>query len=352
MVVAKNITNILPGVAIGGGVFNTQMNEDPGQLPIARIIKRAFDVGIRAIDTSPYYGKSEILIGQALRSPEVKNNYKREDYVLMTKAGRVSLDSFDYSQEGIRNSVTRSLQRLNTIYLDIVFCHDVEFNRPEDALTAVSTLFKLQEEGIIGYVGISGYPPSVLVKVIQTIIAEFGRPPDVVQNYGCFNLQNTTLLSYLDEINALGVGCIINSSPLCMGLLSGHAAAAFHPASEGLRNACLKLSEWAKLTNYTLPELAMRFAIGKWAELSFKNGGGVIISGVSYLHELEMTIEAYKDVMCVLPKSAEGQRFIYPQASVDKSKLAVLEPYFQQAREVLGDWADKYWDMGNIKWEL
>lgn len=45
----------------------------------------------------------------------------------MTKCGRFGATTFDYSPATIRNSVTQSLQRLQTDYLDTVYLHDIEF---------------------------------------------------------------------------------------------------------------------------------------------------------------------------------------------------------------------------------
>jgi len=45
----------------------------------------------------------------------------------MTKCGRYGLASFDYSPTAIRASVNRSLERLQTTYLDTVYLHDIEF---------------------------------------------------------------------------------------------------------------------------------------------------------------------------------------------------------------------------------
>lgn len=46
-----------------------------------------------------------------------------------TKCGRYGADAtdFDYSRETIRASIKRSLERLGTTYLDVVFLHDTEF---------------------------------------------------------------------------------------------------------------------------------------------------------------------------------------------------------------------------------
>ena len=45
----------------------------------------------------------------------------------MTKCGRIAGSEFDYSPAGVRASVLRSLERLQTTYLDTVYLHDIEF---------------------------------------------------------------------------------------------------------------------------------------------------------------------------------------------------------------------------------
>lgn len=92
--------------------------------------------GIRAFDTSPYYDNSEIVLGTALKALE--NEFPRDTYRLLTKVGRYgpspgtdpSATDFDYSPSTIRRSVHRSLQRLHTHYLDVVYLHDIEFVAP------------------------------------------------------------------------------------------------------------------------------------------------------------------------------------------------------------------------------
>lgn len=45
----------------------------------------------------------------------------------MTKCGRNGPNSFDYSAPAIRSSVLKSLERLQTSYIDSVYLHDIEF---------------------------------------------------------------------------------------------------------------------------------------------------------------------------------------------------------------------------------
>jgi len=101
--------------------------------------------GIRAFDTSVYYGPSEIVLGNILHA--LQGEFPRSSYKLvctrfslngerlnddsyhrqMTKCGRYGVSTFDYSPTTIRESVKRSLERLKTDYLDTVYLHDVEF---------------------------------------------------------------------------------------------------------------------------------------------------------------------------------------------------------------------------------
>ena len=159
---APKLSTTLPPLIFGSATLNHQYNPDPYALKPTQLIQHAFDHGIRAFDTSPYYGPAESIYGDAFSSPYVRQKYPREQYFILTKVGRVKSDMFDYSPEWVRYSVSRSCKRLRTDYLDVVFCHDVEFVSPPGVLTAVQELRLLQKQGLVKYVGISGYPVKVL----------------------------------------------------------------------------------------------------------------------------------------------------------------------------------------------
>lgn len=110
----------------------------------------------------------------------------------MTKCGRYGGSGHDYSPETIRQSVKRSLERLKTDYLDVVYLHDVEFvcepifpsatgngaaaltddtaayglapgmegvvrgDGDQQVLDAFMELRKLKKEGLIKQIGITG----------------------------------------------------------------------------------------------------------------------------------------------------------------------------------------------------
>lgn len=168
---------------MGGAGFSYQLVDDPNKAPAVEILETAFDAGVRTIDTSPYYDPSELILGAALSHPRITQKYRREDYILMTKVGRIASDYFDYSPQWIRSSVDRLLQRFKTTYLDVVFCHDVEFVGEAEAVGAVGTLFELVQQRRIRHVGISGYDLDVLSRIAKLVLQTYRQPVDVVQTW-------------------------------------------------------------------------------------------------------------------------------------------------------------------------
>ena len=67
------------------------------------------------------------MLGTALQA--LSHEFPRSAYQLLTKVGRYGLNAadFDYSRDAVRRSVRRSLRRLHTQYLDVVYVHDIEF---------------------------------------------------------------------------------------------------------------------------------------------------------------------------------------------------------------------------------
>jgi D-arabinose 1-dehydrogenase len=150
----------LPPLGLGGAVFSTQYNPEPDdehRLPVQAILRRALELGVNLIDTSPYYGNSEIILGKALRQVWT-DGWPRSGMLICSKVGRIEIDKFDYSTAAVRMSVDRSLERLGVEQLDICYCHDVEFVTRKEVLEAVRELFRFKRVGKIRYVGISGTP--------------------------------------------------------------------------------------------------------------------------------------------------------------------------------------------------
>ena len=332
------LSNVLPPLVFGTATFNYQYNPDPYELDTTGLVKKALEFGIRAFDTSPYYGPSEEILGAALDTDFVRANVPRDEYFLITKCGRIAGDEFDYSKEWVCQSVRRSLQRLKTGYLDLVYCHDVEFVSEEEVMEAVRELRRIRdEEGTIRYVGISGYPLPVLCSLAHRVLRETGEPLDAVMSYANYTLQNTLLATVgIKELKAAGVDVVPNASPLGMGLLRREGVPVgsmgnWHPSSDELRAAVKRASDFCDRHDEKLEVVAIRYALESWLKLgecvgsrgdpasgvpwqresNEQVGGtrlGVSVMGVSKSSELEKTMQVWRSILDGLENGEETAR--------------------------------------------
>ena len=359
MTVAKPpLSYVLPPLILGTATFNRQYNSDPAQMPYESIVRRALlQHNICAFDTSPYYGPSEILLGDALS----KIKAPRSSYMIITKAGRISADVFDYSPSAIRASVHRSLERLHTPYLDLVYAHDVEIVTPAEVLATVRELRRLRDqEGIMQYVGISGYPVEHLASLAEMVLRETGEPLDAVMSYNHFCVQNTRLgdPELLQRFEEAGVDCVPNASMLGMGLLTSRGVdrgpmAAWHPSPPGLRESCYVLKSIAEAEGEHLEEIAIQWSLGHWAEKGARLGTaalagrgkptaseepsrvGVSVMGVSSVDELDETWNAWRTMVGEPRNDGEAQRRIKVTCMVEEKMWPSL-----------GLWKDYAWESG------
>lgn len=124
----------------------------PDDNAAADLIAHAQALGINLIDTAPAYGSSEERLGNLLRG-------QRHDWVICTKVGEEfdnGASHFDFSAAHTRRSIERSLQRLQTDYLDIVLIHsdgnDLSIIDNGETLEALS---RCKQEGLIRAYGMS-----------------------------------------------------------------------------------------------------------------------------------------------------------------------------------------------------
>lgn len=340
-----SLSKILPPIILGGAGFSHQVHRNPNSDQALQVLKRAFQLGLRAIDTSAYYHPSEILLGEALSHPEIRNQYSRDQYILMTKVGRITADKFDYSPSWVRQSVVRSLERLRTEYLDVVFCHDVEFVPEDEVLEAVGVLFEMVEEGYIRNVGISGYRIDILSRIAQRVQKEYSRPLDVVQNWAQLTLQNDNLAKDgIESFKAAGVSCVCSSSPLAIGLLRANGVPVgdlgdFHPAPQGLRLATKNAADYVAAQEEDLAALALRYSIRHAQSLSTPDFKVATITGITTVSELVENLATASDVLRV----SEEPRWLWNADSgflldIDSKKAQKDEELSKGVRKILGDW--------------
>ncbi|KAF8165115.1 Aldo/keto reductase [Crassisporium funariophilum] len=285
----------LPAIVFGAGAFSGQYNTEDhiaSSEPL-RTVRLALRYGIRAFDTSAYYGPSETVLGNALYA--LRDEFPRSSYQLMTKCGRFGVAAFDYSPATIRQSVKRSLERLKTDYLDTVYLHDVEFvctpvlaratgnhlsalgeeaaayglaegdeakvrgEGDQKILDALAELRELQREGLIRSIGITGFPlPTLLRLAILVLHSSPYKPLDALLSYSHLCLQNATLSEFLPHFyERAKVGQVLAASPLSMGLLT-YKPPSWHPAPPRLLQAVVDAGgSW----DGDFPSLAVGYSI-------------------------------------------------------------------------------------------
>ncbi|MBE9063837.1 aldo/keto reductase [cf. Phormidesmis sp. LEGE 11477] len=138
-----------------------------GQTPLARSnqeqaaveqIERALELGIRYFDTAASYGPSESFLGKVLPA------YRADIFLGSKTAAR------DY--DGAWRNLERSLQRLNTDYLDLWQFHHVAIAADLDTIFsqngAIKALEEAKEQGLVRFSGITGHhEPSAIVAGLQ-----------------------------------------------------------------------------------------------------------------------------------------------------------------------------------------
>jgi aryl-alcohol dehydrogenase-like predicted oxidoreductase len=216
-----------------------------------RSVRVALDLGMNFIDTSPFYGRgmSEVLLGMALRG------VPRDSYVLGTKLGRYDLAHFDFSAKRVAESVDVSLHRMGVDYLDIILCHDVEFvdmNQIVDE--TLPALRKIQQQGKVKYVGVSGYP----MKMFRFVADR--APLDVILSYNHYTLQNTMLADLVPYLKGKGIG-IMNAAPFSARLLTNAPLPKWHKATPLVRETVRRAAEHSQSKGVDIAKLALQFSI-------------------------------------------------------------------------------------------
>lgn len=189
----------------------------------ARTLRIGLDKGLNYIDTAYWYGQgqSETFIGKTL------NGIPRDRFILATKVGRYEKDyprMFDFSAEMVTKSTHNSLKRLQMDHFDILQIHDVEFAPTIETITekTLPALQHLKERGLCRYIGITGYPLSVLRRIVEQSTVQL----DCVLTYCRLTLHDSSLTDYFDFFKLRNIG-IINASPVGMGLLTSRGVQVF-----------------------------------------------------------------------------------------------------------------------------
>lgn len=182
----------------------------------------AYDHGINFFDNAEVYalGESEKMMGRVLQ----QKNWDRTSYTLSSKAyfgwrGKANKpNQTGLSRKHLTEACHEALQRLQTDYLDLYFCHRPDKTTPIEEV--VQTMNTLIQQGKILYWGTSEWS-GVEIMEAHRVAKEYRLiGPSVEQpQYNLFE-RNKIENEYLEVYKNVGLGTTI-WSPLAAGLLTG-----------------------------------------------------------------------------------------------------------------------------------
>lgn len=166
--------------------------ELPSDQDILELLALAKDLNLNLLDTAPAYGTSEERLGTLLKN-------QRNDWVICSKAGETFTQGesyYDFSPACLQRSVERSLQRLQTDFIDILLIHsngeDKKIILDDGALDTLSTLKK---KGLIRAHGIS-------TKTLEGGLLAIDHHADVVMmTYNPLYTDEKPVITYAHEKN-------------------------------------------------------------------------------------------------------------------------------------------------------
>ena len=146
----------------------------------AAVVEACINEGINYVDCASTYGDAELKVGEVMRR-------RRNEVILTTK-------TLARSREGSWAEINRSLERLQTGYVDVLQIHAVnsvaDLDRVTDRDGSLGAVLRAQEEGMASHIGITGHTrPEVLVEALrrypfETTLVPLSSTDKLIHDFG------------------------------------------------------------------------------------------------------------------------------------------------------------------------
>ncbi len=198
-------------ICLGTMMFGGRTDESEAR----SIIAAAREAGVNFIDTADLYagGRSEEIVGRAIAA-------ERHYWVVATKIANHAAEGPNgrgLSRKWLLEEVPRSLARLGTDFIDILYLHREDAATPAEEI--VRALGQLQRMGAVRYFGVSNHK-SWRLALLHTLCREEGIDPPVVSQPLYHLINRQAEVEHLPACAQLGVG-VVPYSPLARGVLTG-----------------------------------------------------------------------------------------------------------------------------------
>ncbi len=205
----------LSALSFGAWVtFGEQMDENTAY----RCMAAAYDAGVNFFDNAEVYanGQAEIMMGNIIQ----KAGWKRSDLVLSTKIfwGGKGPNDRGLSRKHLMEGTHAALKRLQTEYVDLLFCHRPDLYTPIEE--TVWTMNLLIRQGKALYWGTSEWSAEQIRAAYDFARREHLIPPLMEQpEYNMFHREKVEK-EFLNLYGDIGLGTTV-WSPLASGILTG-----------------------------------------------------------------------------------------------------------------------------------
>lgn len=168
------------------------------------------------------------------------------------------------------------------------------------------------------------------------------------------NLQNGRLeKDGLKKFEEAGVTCVLNASPLNIGLLRNGGVPIgklgdFHPAPQGLRKRVQDVADYIASRGENLAAVALRYALWRCQEMSHDLFRVCTITGISNISDLTENVETALKIL----KPREGSSRILSDVSLDLDQLRKDKPLFEEAQAIFGEWMEYGFTSPDPRWSI
>ena len=194
-------------LALGTGSYGGSVQRKLGQEEFTRVVRHAYDRGIRFFETADAYTGMPQMLAEALRG------IPRDSYRLMTK--------YRLKDAGVADPlgvVDRFRKDLNSDYFDILLMHCVrsprwpeELKRLQDALSEAKSKKIIRAHGasVHGLLPLRAFPGNQWLDVALMRINHSGARMDTLQSGDTKDLGNVEeVVAHARKIHALGTGVL------------------------------------------------------------------------------------------------------------------------------------------------
>ncbi|WP_170828503.1 aldo/keto reductase [Chryseobacterium soldanellicola] len=296
------------------------------------VLQKAWDLGIRYYDTSPWYGltKSERRFGNFL------HGQKRDEFVFSTKVGRLFVEvpenevpptmwkaplnydfEHNYTADAIKRSIEESLERSRLDYIDIVYIHDLSEDQVGDRYPyfleqakkgAFKVLSELRDQGVIKAWGMGVNKIEPILDCLEA------ADPDI-----CLSATQYSILEHEDAVDRLlpavkkaGVK-LVSGAGYNSGFVTGRPRYNYkNVIPKGMTEKRDRIAEIAKKYSIDIVDAALHFVLAA-------DEFAAIIPGSSKPEQVQDNVEAlHKGIPTDFWNELKSEGLIYEKAQTPK----------------------------------